>query len=64
MSDVGVQTIFENEKCNMVQGEMVLVRRVSIRTLYKMSGHNVSDGGTNFVFPKVNKEAYMPLFSI
>jgi hypothetical protein len=34
----GVKKIFEKETCRMVQGEMVLLKRVHIGTLYKMLG--------------------------
>jgi hypothetical protein len=36
MDDAGVKTVFENETCRMVQGEMVLLKGVQIGTLYKM----------------------------
>ena len=33
MSDVGVTTMFENDTCKMVQGTMVFMRGIKIKTI-------------------------------
>jgi hypothetical protein len=36
MSDLGVHTLFQKDSCEMVRGEMVLMKGVCIGTLYKL----------------------------
>jgi hypothetical protein len=38
MSDAIVHTLFHKDSCNMVRGEMVLMKGVCIGTLYKLLG--------------------------
>jgi hypothetical protein len=56
MEDVGVKTIFEKGTCRMVRGEMVLMRRVWIGTLYKLLGRTISDGCNSSIVPDIEVE--------
>jgi hypothetical protein len=44
MSDARVHTLFQNDTCKMVRGEMVLIKRVWTGTLYKLLGNVDSTG--------------------
>eukprot|EP00253_Pinus_taeda_P018544 PITA_18544 len=44
LDDAGVKIVFEKDTCKMVRGEMVLMRGVRIRTLYKLQRSTVADG--------------------
>ena len=58
MGDAGVQTVFEKEKCKMVQGEMVLMRGFWCGTLYKLLGITIIDGCNNtIVLESKNKQS-------
>ena len=41
MADAGVKTVFEKDRCKMIQGAMVLMRGVQYGTLYKLLGKTV-----------------------
>jgi hypothetical protein len=56
MDDAGVKTIFEKETCKMVRGEMVLLKGVQFRTLYKLQGSTVSDGCNSSIVPYIGVE--------
>jgi hypothetical protein len=57
LDDAGVDTIFEKNTCNMVRGEMVLIRGVRYGTLYKLLGRTYTNGCNIYVFlEKKNKE--------
>jgi hypothetical protein len=57
LDDVGVDTIFEKNTCNMVRGAMVLIRGVRFGTLYKLLGSTYTNGCNISVFlEKTNKE--------
>ena len=61
MADAGVKTVFEKERCKMVQGAMVLMRGVQYGTLYKLLGRFVIDGCTNTIVPESkNEESKVP----
>jgi len=47
LDDAGVKTVFEKDTCKMVWGELVLMQRVSIGTLYKLQGSTIVDGCNN-----------------
>ena len=50
-------TVFGKGTCNMVRGEMVLMRGVQCGTLYKLLGSTYTNGCNNFVvLEKTNKE--------
>lgn len=55
MSDVGVKTVFEKDTCKMVQGAMVLMRGIKIRTLYKLLGRTDESSCLLVVDPKTNE---------
>ena len=38
MVDAGVNTVFEKDRCKMIQGAMILMRGVQYGTLYKLLG--------------------------
>jgi hypothetical protein len=56
MDDAGVKTIFEKETCKMVQGVMVLLKRVWFGTMYKLQGRTISDGFNSSIFPDIGVE--------
>eukprot|EP00253_Pinus_taeda_P001427 PITA_01427 len=56
LDDAGVKTMFEKDTCKMVRGELVLMRGVRTRTLYKLQGSVVVDGCNSSVVPKSGAE--------
>jgi hypothetical protein len=56
MDDAGVKIVFEKETCRMVRGEMVLLMRVWIGTLYKLQGSTISDGCNSSFVPNIGAE--------
>jgi hypothetical protein len=52
LGDAGVKTAFEKNTCNMVRGEMVLMRGVHCGTLYKLLGSTYTNGCNSFVVPE------------
>jgi hypothetical protein len=57
MGDVGVYTMFQKDSCNMVRGEMVLMKGVLIGTLYKLLGNFNLNGCNNIVSPEIDLNA-------
>ena len=52
-----MKTVFENNICKMVRGEMVLMRGVRCGTLYKLLGSTYTNGCNSFVvLEQKNKE--------
>jgi hypothetical protein len=56
MDDVRVKTIFENETCRMVRGEMVLLKGVRFGTLYNLQGRTISDEFNSSIVPDIGFE--------
>eukprot|EP00253_Pinus_taeda_P028109 PITA_28109 len=56
LDDAGVKTVFEKDTCKMVRGELVLMRGVRIRTLYKLQGSTVVDGCNSPMVPENGAE--------
>eukprot|EP00253_Pinus_taeda_P023200 PITA_23200 len=54
--DAGVKTVFEKDTCKMVQGALVLMRRVRIGTLYKLQGSTVIDRCNSSMVPENGAE--------
>jgi hypothetical protein len=52
MEDAGVDTIFGKGTCNMVRGEMVLMRGVRCGTLYKLLGSTYTNGCNSSIVPE------------
>ena len=50
LDDQRVDTIFENNICNMVRGVMVLIRGVRYGTLYKLLGSTYTNGCNSSIF--------------
>jgi hypothetical protein len=57
LDDAGVDTLLGKGTCNMVRGEMVLMRGVWCGTLYKLLGRTYTDGCNSSIVPEQrNKE--------
>jgi hypothetical protein len=57
LDDAGVDTVFGNNTCKMVRGEMLLIRGVRCGTLYKLLGITYTNGCNSFVvLEQTNKE--------
>jgi hypothetical protein len=57
LDDAGVDIVFGKGTCNMVRGEMVLMRGVWCGTLYKLLGSTYTNGCKSFVVhEKTNKK--------
>eukprot|EP00253_Pinus_taeda_P003388 PITA_03388 len=56
LDDASVKTVFNKDTCKMVQGALILMRGVRIRTLYKLQGSTVIDGCNSFVVPESGVE--------
>jgi hypothetical protein len=52
MDDAGVDTVFGNNTCKMVRGEMVLMRGVRCGTMYKLLGSTYTNGCNSSVVPE------------
>ena len=61
MADATVNNVFEKCRWKMVRGEMVLMRGVHYRTMYKLLGRTIIDGCNNTIFPeRKNEENNVP----
>jgi hypothetical protein len=58
MSDVGVHIVFEKETCKMVQGEIILMRRVWNGTMYNMLGSTRNNGCNSYAVLEGGNEEY------
>eukprot|EP00253_Pinus_taeda_P008764 PITA_08764 len=56
LDDASVKIVFEKDTYKMVQGALVLIWGVRIRTLYKLQGSTVIDGCNNFVVAESGAE--------
>jgi hypothetical protein len=56
LDDIGVNTVFGKNTCNMVRGEMVLMRGVQCGTLYKLLGRTYTNGCNISVVPEKRNE--------
>jgi hypothetical protein len=54
MSDLGVHTLSQKDSCNMVEGAMVLMKRVHIGTLYALLVSVDLTGCNNIIVPEVD----------
>jgi hypothetical protein len=52
MDDAGVDTVFGKNTCNMVRGEMALMRGVQCGTLYKLLANTYTNGCNSYVVPE------------
>eukprot|EP00253_Pinus_taeda_P003408 PITA_03408 len=56
LDDAGVKIVFEKDTCKMVQGALILMQGVRIRTLYKLQGSTVIDGCNSSMVPESGVE--------
>ena len=64
MGDVGVQTVFEKDRCKMVRGAMVLMRKFDME-LYAGCWEELSlMGVTTLFFPRVKMKKVKSLMSL